>query len=261
MKKFVVILAIVVMAALFLNEAQTASAAMRNLLSEFQIAMYAGDLDKINSLIKDGLQVNDTLEMVYDLAMAKSVSPGKVSVSEDFLVSLIKRLAKAKANFKDKDVFDQTSTYDLTYLNYNLLVAFLDAGINPDVIPLSRKYWDKKEYHSPLFYCLSSEGYSKTIKLLVEHGASLSYGMYGFRTHAMAFFLEHRDLEYTSSLTENNLKYITEVVEILRKAGADKSDAKKYLEKCREKHRNVPDALKYLDKIEDAVNGSWFDWF
>ncbi|MBR6900660.1 MAG: hypothetical protein IKN30_01180, partial [Synergistaceae bacterium] len=172
--------------------------------------------------IKDGLQVNDTLEMVYDLAMAKSVSPGKVSVSEDFLVSLIKRLAKAKANFKDKDVFDQTSTYDLTYLNYNLLVAFLDAGINPDV----SKYWDGKEYHSPLFYCLSREGYSKAIKLLVEHGASLSYGMYGFRTHAMAFFLEHRDLEYTSSLTENNLKYITEVVEILRKAGADKSDAK-----------------------------------
>ena len=259
MKKFVVILAIVVMAALFLNEAQTASAAMRNLLSEFQTAMNAGDFDKINSLIKEGLQVNDTLEMVYELALKKPA--GKASVSEDFIVSLIKRLAKAKANFKDKDVFDEKSVYDLTYLSDNLLTAFLEAGMNPDVNPILRRYRDRNQYHSPLFYCLSRGGYSKEIKLLVEHGASLSYGMYGFRTHAMAFFLEHRALEYTSSLTENNLKYITEVVEILRKAGADKSDAKKYLDKCREKHRNVPDALKYLDKVEDAVNGSWFDWF
>ncbi len=216
MKKFVVILAIVVMAALFLNGAQTASAAMRNLLSEFQSAMNAGDLDKINSLIKEGLQVNDTLEMVYELALKKPA--GKASVSEDFIVSLIKRLAKAKANFKDEKVFNKifydkkndAIGYSIIDLSDNLLTAFLDAGINPDAGPDSSYYkerLEKEDYHSPLFFYLSRSGtphvIKERIKIYVEHGASLSYGVYGFRTHAMAFFLEHRALEYTSSLTEN----------------------------------------------------------
>ena len=239
-----------------------ASAEMRNLFTEFTTALEKGDLKAIDSLIKDGLQVNDAVAPTVYFAVGRSTSgiiqfrggryQMNASVSEDFLVSLIKRLAKSKADFTNAFALD-----DVSPLTYNLLKALLDAGANPD------KY-ERPMTQPILFYKLERYNSTKSnidsIKVLVDHKASLTKGIYGFRTHAMDYFLRHMGLEITSNLTENRLSYISEVLEILRKGGADKSDAKKYLDELRQKHRNIPDALKYLDKIEDAVNGSWWFW-
>ncbi len=50
-------------------------------------------------------------------------------------------------------------------------------------------------------------------------------------------------------------------MEVLKECGADTGDAKDYLKELREKYRNIPDAVKYLDKIEEAMSsGSWWPW-
>lgn len=252
MKKHFVVFAAVMIACVLCMSWGTCFAAMRNLMDEFKTAVDAGDLEKVDALIKEGLQVNDTVAIVC----LKAIFDPAVKV--DFMISLIKRLAEAKADFKY--VFKIKTEYSAfinkgtNYLSTRVLKAFLEAGADPNE-------WghmiDKAGKNSPLFEELEKGSPNpERIKLLVDHKASMTQGIIGFRDQAMRYFLEHQKLESTSNLTEGRLKNIVNVLEILRKGGADKSEAKKYLKELRDKHRNVPDALKYIDKIEEAVNGS-----
>ena len=235
----------------------TASGAMRNLLHEFHSAIYAGDMNKVNSLIKEGLYVNDAIEPTYNfclkISQLISAAPdAKTLAAEKFCVSLVKTLSRAKADFTNSLAY-----YDNYKLSANILKAFLEAGADPDKTIANR-------VPSALFLLLESAANMQNVEkisILVEHKASLTKGIYGFRDHALCFFLQNRGLEKTSNFTSSNLNFIFSVVDILRKAGADTSDAKKYLASLRDKYRNIPDALRYVNEIEKRIDKSMLSDF
>ena len=113
------------------------------------------------------------------------------------------------------------------------------------------------------------------VKILAGHKASLknvgvvggifvsilSIGGESSTTEAINYFLKGRGLESTGNLTEENLSSIINVVNVLRDAGAGTGEAKDYMKKLREKYRNIPDALKYIDRVEASFkSSSWWSW-
>lgn len=276
MKKFVVILAVLLMVTLCLNEAQTASAAMRNLFNEFQRAVERQDLESIESLIKEGLTVQDAVQYTADKVQSKSSLSEN---EEEFYVSLIKILTKYKGNFKDAHLYNKQNGI---ILSQEIFKALLDGGANPDKDRYSNGY-------TLLFATLYGLGKQRIIKqddtllerlrMLVQHKASLirddniegtmnsllddfavvlgqEKTRYDNDREAMSFFLKYRGLESTSYMTQDNLDSISAVMEVLHEGRASTSEAKSYLKKLREKHRNIPDALKYLDQVSDSMTSS-----
>ncbi|MBR0315410.1 MAG: SH3 domain-containing protein [Synergistaceae bacterium] len=219
------------------NTFTSVSGEIRDLLREFCDAVGRYDLNKVKSLIKEGLYVDDTVELTYAAAFMIDHVKDPPEKTERFIISLIKTLSQAKADFSKLEFI---SGNDLT-LRANVLEAFLDAGAKPGIL---------------LFMVLSSPPSSSSlhkIKILVKHKANLSRGLI-WKEHAIDLFLRCFKFEYTEIMTEGVFNYVSQVIDILREAGGDTSDAKKYLSKLRTYHRNRPEALKYLDRIEKCLN-------
>ena len=234
MKK--IIFVILLVSLLVGNTFTSASGEIRDLLHEFVDAVNRYDLNKIRSLIKEGLYVDDTVELTYAAALMIDHVKDPPEKTERFVISLIKTLSQAKADFSKLEF---NSDRDL-FLRANVLDALLDAGAKPGKL---------------LFMVLSSPPSSSSlrkIKILVKHKANLSRGLI-WKEHAIDLFLRCFKFEYTEIMTEGVFNYVSQVIDILRDAGGDTSDAKKYLSELRTYHRNRPEALKYLDRIEKCL--------
>lgn len=164
MKKYLSSALLALLVVLFsLSNICVASAAMRNLLSEFDEAIdivshksdililkqnidYKKRLNQIDDLIKQGLHVEDTVVKVCNLALNISQIYKKTNATagsknaglknaEEFCIALIQRLRKAKADFKDVfgDKFlGSRYKHAANDLTNNLLGAFLNAGADPN---------------------------------------------------------------------------------------------------------------------------------
>lgn len=266
------------------------SAAMRNLLTEFDAAVSRRDSEKARSFIKEGVDANDAVRII--------ISRNPVgNEAEEFFVPLIKVLAK-KTSFKDIPLYVGSTEsgrdnqgnimLGIPIASNKILEALLDGGADPD---RTRRLKDRSTgtefdaHTTMLFEILDTLGRQtvvtkddkqlERVKILAGHKASLkSVGLAGglfvslisiggdtIPTEAIHYFLAKRGLDRTSNLTNENLSSIVNVVKVLHECGAATGDAKDYLQKLREKYRNIPDAQKYIGEIEDAMkSSSWWSW-
>lgn len=301
------LLALLVVLLSLMSNICVASAAMRNLLSEFNDATniftynrddrveglspdidYKQRLKQVDTLIKQGLHVEDTVMKVCNLAlnisqMYKNGNTTGLDKAEEFCIALIQRLRKAKADFKDVfgDKFlgsmSKNSTNDLTN---NLLGAFLDAGADPNQYSGNPSLLNEIFTHSPHeirgYFDSDKISYSwndqkakinlERAKMLLDHKVSLgslAYNWYICVSHgdsAMAVFLKNMPLvgDFPEDFDKKRFEYISNMLELLHNAKADPKDAKDYLAKIREANRNTPEALKQIDRVEKLVNKSSF---
>ena len=245
MKKFVFILTVVLMVVLFLNEVQTASAAMRNLMTEFMRAVENKNLEKVNSLLKEGLNFDDAANYTWAVIVKNIESIS--NKDEDFYISLISTTFEGKFKRKKLSVAPSSDKF---------LRALLKAGVvfERDVFPLP--YWNLYMGAIDSLRAKKHIGENdkdlKRLRMLFDEfrdykpgpGPGLAY-----------YFLEGRGLDDPNNLTQENLDSMLLVFEILK--GNDnwefRSHAKNYLDSLRKRYRNIPDALKYIDKIDDVM--------
>ena len=284
-----------------------ASAAMRNLLSEFNNATniftydnsheavgglnknidYEKSLNQIDGLIKQGLHVDDAVGRACYLALNisylyKKGSSEELNRAEAFCIALIKRLAKAKADFKEvlgEKFLGSKSKEAANNLTNNLLKTLLEAGADPNKYSGKRSLlneifhdspYNESQKNSPKWNDQKAKMNLERAKMLIEHKVSLgslSYNYYVCGSNgdtAMAELLKNTYLRrmlngYISVEDEKKqFEYISNMLELLRNAGADPKDAKKYLDGLREEYRNTPEALKYIDRVEKLINKSSF---
>lgn len=235
---------------------------------------YKERLNRIDELIKQGLNVNDTLRRMFCLALdvssinAKKTNKEEFNKAEAFCITLIKKLTKNKANFKDilGDKFlGKEGQRSANYLTNNLLRAFLDAGAEPQYYLLDfifEKFpykWQGNKWDNQ-----KAKLFLERAKILVDHKVKVDRGGFGCCSadSPMKIFLKNIYLFPSENFTEednkNHFEYISKMIALLHEAGADTKAAKEYLTELREKYRNTPEALKYLDKIEKLVNKSSF---
>ena len=200
MKK--IIFVILLVSLLVGNTFTSASGEIRDLLHEFVDAVNRYDLNKIRSLIKEGLYVDDTVELTYAAALIiyNVKDPQEKEKAERFTIALIKTLSQAKADFSKLEF---NSDRDL-FLRANVLDALLDAGAKPGKL---------------LFMVLSSPPSSSSlrkIKILVKHKANLSRGLI-WKEHAIDLFLRCFKFEYTEIMTEGVFNYVSQVIGHFRK--------------------------------------------
>lgn len=232
---------------------------------------YKERLNRIDELIKQGLNVNDTLTRMFCLALdvssinAKKTNEEELNKAEAFCITLIKKLAKSKANFKNvfSDKFlgkKEDRERPANCLTNNLLRAFLDAGAEPQYYLLDFIFKDFRYKQGDKWDNQKAKLFLERAKILVEHKVKVDLGW--FADSPMKIFLKNIYLFPSENFTEedkkNHFEYISEMIELLHKAGADTKEAKEYLSELRNEYRNTPEALKYLDKIEKLVNKSSF---
>ena len=279
MRKRFCVYAVVMTAVVLCLSCGACFAAMRNLLMDFRDAIMKRDSEAAQAAIKSGVNASDGAKIIL------SFNPS--DKDDNFFVPLIKALAK-NGNFKEMKLF-------LGFISSNkVLEALLDGGADPDVIR-NQKYQAHERGIGDttiegsnvdirltyLFEILDQLRVTEVIeennkllermRILAAHKASLrnTNSVASFfssmldvaPTEAIHYFLVGRGLNNINNLTEWNLSSIVRVVKILSDAGADKGDAKSYLKKLREKYRNIPDAVKYIDEIEASFkSSSWFSW-
>lgn len=192
-------------------------------------------------------------------------------------------MRKAKADFKDVfgDKFlGSRYKHAANDLTNNLLGAFLNAGADPNQYsgkpsllneifahsPNESRYDGYSDKWSYRWNDLKAEINLERAKMLLDHKVnlgSLAYNWYICGSHgdsAMAEFLKHIALvgEFPEDFDKKRFEYISKMLELLHNAKADPKDAKDYLGKLREVHRNTPEALKQIDRVEKLVNQSSF---
>ena len=234
---------------------------------------YKERLNRIDELIKQGLNVNDTLRRMFCIALdvslinAKKTNEEEFNKAEAFCITLIKKLTKYKANFKDifGDKFlGKEGQEAANRLTNNLLRAFLDAGAEPQYYLLDFIFenfpykWQGNKWDNQ-----KAKLFLERAKILVDHKVKVDRGGCGCSADSpMKVFLKNIYLFPSENFTEednkNHFEYISKMIALLHEAGADTKAAKEYLTELREKYRNTPEALKYLDKIEKLVNKSSF---
>ena len=276
--------AVVMMACVLCLTCGAGFAAMRNVLMDFRDAIIKRDSEAAQAAIKAGVNPVDAVERI----ILTNPSPSE----DDFFVPLVKALAK-KGKFKGVSLYtdsgeegrDPQGNYRLgrAISSNKVMEALLDGGADPDKVRRLRDRSTGTEFDSNttlLFETLQElrekpvitkdDFLLERVNILAKYKASLkSVGIVGGlfasilggTTEAMCFFLKGRDLENTRSLTDKNLSSIVNVMSVLRDAGGGTGEAKDYMKNLREKYRNIPDALKYIDKVEASFkSSSWFSW-
>ena len=289
MKKRFFIYAVLMIAFVFCLYCDVGFAAMRNLLDDFRSAISRRDLKAAQTAINEGINASDGVKslLLYNPS----------DKDDDFFVPLVKALAK-KGSFKDVSLYVGSGTSGLERGgNYRLgmvissnkvIDALLEGGADPDRPRRLRDRSTGTEFDSHttlLFETLEQlreqsviredDKLLERVKILAKHDASLkNVGFVGgifvsimgiggepSPTEAINFFLKGRGLDKVGNLTDENLSSILVVMKVLHDAGAGTGEANDYLKKLREQYRNIPDALKYLDKIEESFkSSSWWSW-
>ena len=242
----------------YLNEAQAASTAMRNLLTEFENAVKAKDLEKANSLLKEGLNVQDAVKSTCT-AINRYVSKGSLNeADENFYISLMNTLIETyKGNFERYAI-----TNHLHSVSDNFLQALLDAGLGFQYNPRSetfdsltyKKHIDKDDKDLKRFQMLLSRKDVKGSPYIDVDEFNQPH-IYDDDTDLLAYiFLKARGLDKLENLTQENLDSMKSVFGVLNYSffGVE-GFAKSYLKGLRTKYRNMPDALKYLDEIKETL--------
>lgn len=274
MKKYLSLALSALLAVLFsLSNICVASAALRNLLSEFQSAVSQKDIGKVQNLLKEGVDIND----VALLVTKNSQGTGNIS----FDVMLIQEVAKVKGG---KKALINNFPPDVDGRNFNkipnaTLKALLEVGIDPNVQVqsgfLSSLLDMFLNYQRFIFQTLSKEyTHSHTadnvierVKILVDNGAKTDF-WFGFDTRSAAqYFVENSWEDLVKALTsseavkEKYTVYFSEVINVLKNSGADMSGAKKFLEGKRDEYRNYPDVIAYINQLDEILTRSfWQRW-
>lgn len=246
MKRFVFIISLVLMVALCLNEAQTASAAMRNLLTEFQNALKAKDLEKANSLLKEGLNVQDAFDATKT-AINNYTSKGSFNEAEEnFYISLITKTFKGKF----KGYLISSSSFSETFSD-KFLKVLLDAGMDSSCLRANLCHYLSNRQHID-----KNDQNLKNLQIILKRGDSdISRDLWVFINDSVlpSFFIRQRVFGNPENLTQENLDSILLIFGILNYSAEGVEAAKYNLNKLREQYRNVPEALQYLDKVEEGL--------
>ena len=204
MKKYLLLALSALLVVLFsLSNICVASAAMRNLLLEFYGATgifvygkyidsgmeglsrdidYQNKLKQVDDLIKQGLHAQDAMERICYLALNISnlAKEKEFNKAEAFCVALIKRLTKAKADFKeilgDKFLgkeeilaYGQRKPRPANSLTNNLLKAFLDAGAEPHYYLLYEVLKNSPYNQNSNWNAQKAKWLLERAKILVDH--------------------------------------------------------------------------------------------
>lgn len=251
-----------------------ASAALRNLLSEFQSAVTQKDIEKVQGLLKEGVDIND----VAPLVIKNSINTRNLS----FDIALIQAVAKAKGgkealinNFPP----EPEGNVIFNKIPNATLKALLEIGIDPNV-QLPSGFWYAilnmlGNDRTFIFQTLSKE-YTRShtannvverVKILVDNKAKTDF-WFGFGTRSAAqYFVENswedlfKALTSSEAVKEKYTSYFSEVINVLKNAGADMSGAKKFLEGKRDEYRNYPDVIAYINQLDEILTSSfWQCW-
>ena len=254
-----------------------ASAALRNLLSEFQSAISQQNLEKVQSLLKEGVDINDVaLLVVKNTTDTRNLS---------FDVTLIQEVAKAKGgkkalinNFPPHDNGAASAKFFRNIPNATLK-ALIEAGIDPNVqFPSGLWFaiWDMLMNSERLIFSTLSKEYTHShiaynvierLKILVDNGAKTDF-WFGFDTRSAAqYFVENSWDDLVKALTSSEATkatytaYFSEVINILKNAGADMSKAQDFLESKRDEYRNYPEVIAYINQLDEILTSSfWESW-
>ena len=254
-----------------------ASAALRNLLSEFQSAVSQKDIGKVQNLLKEGVDIND----VALLVTKNSQGTGNIS----FDVMLIQEVAKVKGgkkalinNFPPSDNAAASAKF-FNKIPNAILKALIGAGIDPNVQFLGGLWfaiWDMimnserlifSTLSTEYVYSHSANNVVERLRILLDNGAKTDFG-FGFDTRSAAqYFVENswddlfKALTSSEAVKEKYTSYFSEVISILKDAGVDMSGAKKFLEGKRDEYRNYPDVIAYINQLDEILTRSfWQRW-
>ena len=260
----------------YVSNVCVASAALRNLLSEFRSAVSSNNIEKVQALLKEGVDINDVAKFVIVNSPAKS--------NGSFYVSLIETVAKVKGGKKALQNNFPPDDDGNFYRKFNdipnaVLKALLEAGIDPDAqitsgffYSILDMFWNNGRF---IFQTLSKE-YTQShtasqvierVKILVDNGAKTDF-WFGFDTRSAGqYFVENSWEDLVKALTsseavkEKYTSYFTKVINILKDAGADMTKAKEFLKDKRDDYRNYPDVIAYINQLDEIITGSfWQNW-
>ena len=276
MKKYLLLALSALLVVLFsLSNICVASAALRNLLSEFQTAIRQQNLEKVQSLLKEGVDINDVALLVtQNVTDTRNLS---------FDVALIQEVAKAKGgkkalinnfppdNLGGNAIFNKIPNATLKTL--------LEIGIDPNV-QLPSGFWYAilnmlGNDRTFIFQTLSKEyTHSHTadnvverVKILVDNKAKTDF-WFGFGTRSAAqYFVENSWEDLVKALTSSEAvkeiytAYFSEVINVLKNAGADMSKAQDFLKSKQDEYRNYPEVIAYINQLDEILTSSfWESW-
>ena len=118
------------------------------------------------------------------------------------------------------------------------------------------------------FMLLTREEVIERMKILVKYKIEFTYPSYQKKDPIIEFFLrEFFDIfrvkmeEFENYSPDDDIAFASEIIGILKKAGADTKSAKKYLEEKKYSYRSYPDMVKEIEKLEKSLNSGFFSFF
>ena len=216
-----------------------AEAAPRNLLTEFEKALEEIDVHKVQSLLKEGVYVTDSVDPTINLAqevsrlIRRNDPEYKETISkimENNCISIIKIIAKAGGNF--------SAALEQGYFTTPIFKTFLDCGAKVNSYISSFYYYSKDD----------REELEEKIKLLVQSGTKVSDADF---LSFLRSFLGRNELNKVS--VEKNIA----IIALLKKAGASaNSHTQSLFDEFRREYRNEPELLAYCNEIEESLAGT-----
>ena len=115
------------------------------------------------------------------------------------------------------------------------------------------------------FMLLTREEVIERMKILVKYKTEFTYRD---EYPIVEFFLREFFKIFTIKMEEfenyspnDDIAFASEIIGILKKAGANTKSAKKYLEEKKYSYRSYPDMVKEIEKLEKSLNSGFFSFF
>lgn len=115
------------------------------------------------------------------------------------------------------------------------------------------------------FMLLTREEVIDRMKILVKYKTEFTYRdeypivEFFLRKFFDIFRVKMEELENYSP--DDDIAFASEIIGILKKAGANTKSAKKYLEEKKYSYRSYPDMVKEIEKLEKSLNSGFFSFF
>ena len=112
---------------------------------------------------------------------------------------------------------------------------------------------------------LSNEEVIERMKILVKYKTKFThereYPIVEFFLRKFFTIFRVKMAKVENYSPNDDIAFASEMIEILKKAGANTKSAKKYLEETKYSYRSYPDMVKEIEKLEKSLNSGFFSFF